>query len=292
MRSPTVDLDALADKCQYVQWHTGGKRYFSTYCRIPGHDDAEPSMLVFEDGAYCLGCRKRISLGKLSRLVSGDTRKYAPIKQHSFVNWNQVEPEELVETAHHTLLNFPQQASYLKERKIDSRIKNNKLGWYRGLYVFPGYDERKNLLGVNVRAGPSIQKQTGQRYAKHPKSPHFLYCPDWALLRNSDYSFVVFGLIDALFLNTLGYPVVSPTQGQYDKSELFDNLRMRLIVVPDQWEEKLAAKLVSNLGWRGELCRLDYPYGLKDPADFAKTDTLTKNLIGQLNGKAKLERCQ
>ena len=270
-----LSLDEIASRMENVRWHG---RYFSTRCVF--HDDNEPSMMVFEDGAYCMGCQRRVSLDMLWEKIHG--RRCPTPDKFDFFSWkNMPSPEELAYEAHLVLSNFPQQGTYLHQRGVESRIELNELGWIMGWYTIPIFDRAHHFQGLVMRAGPVVQKYNGQRYRTPPHQRELLFCPDWPVLNRNKYAYVVFGMIDALVLATLNLPVVTGTQGQRLSPELLDDLRMPLYVVPDQNEEEQARKLVSDLSWRGHYNPITYPEGLKDPADFAAKN-ITRNLLAQL----------
>jgi len=269
-------LDEIAERMENVRWHG---RYFSAKCVF--HDDKEPSLMVFEDGAYCMGCQRRVSLEGLWEKIHG--RRWKTPEKFDFFAWDNLpEPEELAYEAHLILTHYPQQGKYLTQRGVQSRIEVNELGWIMGWYTLPIFDRRHVFEGVVLRAGPVIQNHNGQRYRTPPGQRELLYCPDWPQVFRMGYAYVVFGMLDALVLATLSLPVVTGTQGQRLSPQLLDELRMPLYVVPDLNEEEQARCLVSNLGWRGNYSPLTYPHGLKDPADFALRPDTTRNLLAQL----------
>jgi len=94
---------------------------------------------------------------------------------------------------------------------------------------------------------------------------------------------VVFGLIDALVVSRLRYPVVTATSGKdsFEPRWLNDWIG-RICVIPDKGEEDSAIRLASRLGWRGEVLYLKYDKEVSDPADYAKANI---NKIGELNSQ-------
>lgn len=261
-----VTQQMVADRVGKVRWHG---RYFSMIC--PFHDDREPSLLVYRDGAYCMGCRKSYSLQQLWYKLSRRTRiRVADDSDYSAaIDWDRwPEPEELAEEAHSLLLDYSSQGKYLADRGISSRIDSNRLGWWDGYYTFPGYNQDWSFAGLVLRAGPETQRETGNRYLTPPGQPPFLYVTDWNRVERQSAVFVCFGVIDALVVATLGFASVSPSNGQTADYHLFESIRKRLVVVPDKGEVETAQNLIAELGWRGELLLLPYDDTTKDPADY------------------------
>lgn len=271
-----ITLEQLSEKLERVTWH--GK-YFSAKCVF--HDDNSPSLLVYPDGAYCLGCQKRVSLKSLWSKVSGGKVVVRETPGRLF-DWGAYGSlEQLADTAHETLINYRDTfGRYLDVRGIGSCIKDNWLGWEKGWYTVPLFSNLREFSGIVIRASPAIQAVHKIRYLFPPGQQPLLYVPSWR--RIVDRVLVVFGIIDALALSALGYPVVTSTHGQNFPASLLDPIRLPITIIPDRGEEQMARKLVSNLGWRGRLQLLDYPEGTKDPADLVRTVAGKKFLHGQL----------
>jgi len=264
-------MEQVAGKLERVTWHG---RYFSAKCIY--HDDNSPSLLVYEDGAYCLGCQKKVSLKALWKRVSGQKEVVRETPGRMF-DWNAYGSlEALADTAHETLINYRQTfGRYLDDRGIGSCITSNWLGWERGWYTVPLFSRLREFTGLIIRASPAIQAAYRIRYLFPPGQAPTLYVPNWNRIK--DYAYVVFGIIDALAFSALGFPVVTSTHGQNFPAHLLDDLRIPLTIIPDRGEETMARRLVSNLGWRGRLHLLNYPEGCKDPADYVKYNQ-TRNL--------------
>lgn len=268
----------IADLFPAVIWH--GK-YFATTC--PYHDSFpdNPSFLVYPDGAVCLSasCRKKVSLPQLAHHLTHTTLPPPPERPQAGLDWRRLpDPETLGNLAHQTLCDLPGQGVYLKERRVDSCIGPQKLGWYEGWYTFPIYNRQRRWAGLVLRAGPSLAKYAG-RYVTPPGQQPLLYAPEWKLVERSDYVFVPFGIFDALALTVLGLPAVTPTNIQGARPELFADLRKTLIVIPDRGEEEVGRRLVNGLDWRGKLAALPKHGNFKDPADFLKGGSRTTDLL-------------
>lgn len=265
-----VTQEAIAERVAPVRWHGG---YFSMRC--PFHDDREPSLLVYKDGAFCMGCRRAYSLKDLVFKLDRRTtyKNIEPQDGRKTLKWRRLPPpNEWAEEAHSLLTDYPNMGGYLKQRGIDSRIEINRIGWWEGYFTFPGYDIDYEYVGLVVRASPEVHVATKERYLTPPHQEPFLYVPDWNRIAREDYVFVTFGIFDALYLATLGFPVCSPSNGQTADGTLFDDIRKRLIIIPDDKDEEVetAHRLIASLGWRGEYLKLPYTNELTDPADFIK----------------------
>lgn len=276
-----ITQEQIADLVGRVHWH--GK-YFAMIC--PFHDDREPSLLVYRDGAYCLGCRKNFTLRNLYyRLKRRRTIRVADRDLGPNLRWNRLPPaDELAEEAHALLIEHPGQDAYIRQRGIASRIEPNRIGWWNGYYTFPGYDEHFDFSGLILRANAETQKHTGNRYLTPPHQEPFLYVTDWNRVARASVVFITFGIIDALVVADLGFASASPSNGQTPNSELFTALRKPLVIIPDRKAEEVdtANRLIADLGWRGQLLILPYEDGTEDPADFAKSPNLRNTLTAQL----------
>lgn len=258
--------------------------YIVSLC--PFHDDSSPSLLIFPDGFFhCLAatCSVSGSYRQLWNKVKGQAVRIYPEKR---LQYNAPEAirdfesrEELAYQAHLHLVKF-NRGWYLEERGLADAIEIHELGYWRGWYTFPVWDKEYKFYNVIFRTSPQLQfALNGMRYWADFKPT--MYVPDWRLLEKGDYIIVVFGIMDALTLNKFRYPVVTPTHGHVFDPAWLSQFRKPIYVIPDLGEERKALKLVSNLGWRGKMARLDYPEGSKDANDFLKGGR-EKELLAQL----------
>lgn len=258
-------LEALSTKLQRVNWHG---RYFSALC--PFHQDTEPSLLVFADGAFCLGCNRRATLEQLAKLRTNASFSRFP-EQSSVLDWTNMPPaEEIAFDAAQMLRVFVDQAKYLIDRGLTrDRLEMAQVGWYMGWYTFPLFAQNGDFRGLVLRSSPAIQNQTGLRYITPPGQAPLLYVPDWARLQRAKEVVVVYGIIDALYLAELGVPVVTGSLGKRIPSQLLQAVQRPMVVLPDLGEESQAQQLAASLGWFGKGVRqLSYPVGVKDPNGF------------------------
>jgi hypothetical protein len=166
------------------------------------------------------------------------------------------------------LLKHPDLGWYLNNRGLSEMIERAKLGWYNGWYTIPIFNkgETKKVAGLYMRSGPHIQKASGLRFAQPHGQKGLMYVPDWGLLERRNTLLIPFGVFDALTFASLGYASATAINGKtsFDHKWL-DSWRGRVVIVPDEGEEEDAAKLASKLSWRGEVFRIPYPDGIKDP---------------------------
>ena len=264
----TISFRDILSELDYYQDHG---RY--VMCQCPFHDDNSPSMAVFKDGGFqCFACGERGGFGKLHKKLSGWTAPVVTVKtggHRSVLPSESGQLQSVVRDAHRTLVSLRDPlAIYLKKRGMYGRIVPQQLGYHDGWYTIPIYGERHEFIGAVARSSPQVQERTGSRYDVPFGQPPLLYVPDWNLVRNSSFLVVAFGMFDALSILELGLPACTPTNGQLSlKPHMFDDIRKKIIIVPDKGEEEQAKKIERELGWRGRALILDYPAGCKDPND-------------------------
>lgn len=244
------------------------EHYIAASCIF--HDDSHPSLMVYEDGYFCLSCGARGSLSKLYKKLGGIdlTILTRPKSRTPWGRWLQdVQIDEFCQNAHQNLIDFPQQRVYLRERHIDNAIHNLCLGWIEGYYIFPITDRHRNIIGAVARAGRSIQEERDIRYLTPPNQAPQFYVPSWGQINCANSIYFTFGIVDAICLYLMNIPAMTWSTGKNPTAEAFDSLRKRFIFVPDKHEEREAFKIASQLGWRGDVKILDYPDDSKDISD-------------------------
>lgn len=275
-----ITYDDITSRLEKVQEH--GK-YASAVCVF--HQDSEPSMLVFKDGWFrCLGCGRHGTWKTLWNKLSGQPVQVVPEKRTSFGGPPLREGmglEEICYEAHTDLMQFPSLQWYMEMRGLAGRIETNEIGYTRGWYSFPVRDRDGVFQTAVFRAAPHVQEVSGIRY--WCKSRPLPYVPDWYLYYTSSVVFVVYGILDALTLSELRFPVITSTAGNntFDPTWL-DEKRSKIVVIPDKGEEEQALRLANKLGWRGTTKRLDFPPGVKDANGFLEL-RLQDDLRAQLS---------
>lgn len=264
----TVTQDTLFDLMQPASWHG---RYFKTKC--PFHDDREPSFLVYDNGGQCLSlsCRKRASLKQIHDHLTSNSRTGQAPTRTFYVDWmGMPDIPDVANRAHDMLMqNDETLGHYLKTRNIHFAIRQARLGWWLGWYTFPVFNEAHHITGIMLRASPAMQNETKQRWLAPPGQSTLLYSPDWSKIRHAPRIYLVFGIVDALVLWKLGFPVISPTFLKGLRAEMLDSIRKHIFIVPDYGEMAYARDLQSRLGWRGNIIDIAYPYTCKDPAEMS-----------------------
>jgi len=253
-------------------------KYIAMCC--PFHNDHTPSLLAYRDGWFrCLACGVEGRLGTLLRKLDNNgvvVSRPTYIDSHMpDLSSDLIELEEQAYDAHLHLQKFEHLHWYLELRGIEEVIDQCNIGYINGWYTIPVYNQNRKFIGMGLRAGPHVQEVTGKRFCQPRGQKGMMYCPNWSLMNKPDYLFIVFGFFDALVLNVLGLPCVTPTGGKdsFDPAWL-DGIRKRCIILPDFGEDDTARILADQLGWRGEVHMLRYNETIEDPADYAKHDKL------------------
>jgi hypothetical protein len=244
--------------------------YFTAVC--PFHDDRSPSLLVYKDGWFrCLGCQKQGTWKTLWNKLKGQPLQIMPERRSrwSLPGIPSEGLEDACYQAHMDLIGFPSLGWYLEMRGLEDRIETNELGFWEGWYTVPVRDENGEFEGAVFRAAPHIQEATGLRYWS-PQHP-LMFVPDWSLYHRAKPLIVVFGVLDALAVSSLRFPVATSTGGLNFDPAWLDDCRSTICIIPDKGEFAAARKLAAPLGWRAKVVDLDYPEGVKDPAGYLET---------------------
>ena len=266
-RKMTV-LDEIYAELPESRWH---ERYIVTSCISPEHDDRHPSMLIYPDKYHCLSCGiwgKTSDL--LNQLQSHSIIPPKPIQtfiRNPFNSWlKRSDLFNVLKTAYRALKSFPQQGSYLYKRGLDKKlIEKLKIGYLDGWYTIPIIGKDKKPLGSLARAGESIM---GARYfVPRGQDTNLLFSPDWQQVKESNEVYLTFGVFDAIAIHQCGRPSMSTTSGKRLHPSALQGFRKRIKIFADRGEEVDAKRLANKLGWRGEVIKYKYPYGLKDPSD-------------------------
>lgn len=265
-----------------------GARQYSTYIAMvcPFHDDHSPSLLVRDGGYKCMACGAKGSLKKLKDKLSGAvTRPAQETTPAGRVTPYVGDVVEFAENAHYELSVKPQLIGYLHDRGVDGMLTEAMLGFHDGWYIIPVTNRDRDIVGVTMRAGPVKQRELDVRFGNPVGQTSMLYVPSWRLFNNPDADiFVVFGIFDALAMASAGYAAVTTVGGKHTfRDEWLASERRRIWVIPDQGEERDAARLAASLGWRGRLLKLKYPDGAKDVADLAAAGLLKEYIEGGIS---------
>jgi len=262
------------------------------------HDERHASMQVSQKGYFCKSCGAKGSLEKLYEKVSGRVVIKQRVYNSSGGVWRKWEKEfgsiqAIAKLAHKLLKEFPNDANFLTQRKIDSQIKTGMFGYLEGYYTFPIRDEFGEVHGIVARASPTIQSKDN-RYTVSPKCPVKLYVPNWRKVLKDDNLYVCYGTIDAWSLHMAGYASITGLSGQEFNSLNLDRFRKPIYIIPDRGEERAAIDLQCKLDWRGKPLFLQYPEGCKDVNDVHKNFGIDKiiELVEKQKEKYNYERNQ
>lgn len=251
-------------------------RYFSCYCPYDSH--STPALLVFADGmAKCLSCNKIWSHEQLNKKIGGHfiPQKNNTVSFRLLPQWRKWEEkyeslEGIVEYAHNSLKKHKQFQIYLKERKIYDFLEEGTLGYLDGWAIFPVRNGSQNIVDLVVR---STKRDGNVRYVVRPSNNdicHPLYVPSWERVDQSDTIYCVFGIIDSISLHLAGLPSCTGVTGKSLSPELLKPLGKRLIIVPDDGEEKEAHLLANKLGWRAKVKKMTWTEKTKDCDDIRR----------------------
>jgi hypothetical protein len=243
------------------------ENYIAMLC--PFHPDRTPSLLVRDTGFKCMACGAKGSLRQLKNKLEGVTARPAVRSGRATPNI----PEDL-ETfafkAHDHLVSDTSLQYYLRDRGVANMLVSAKLGYFEGWYTVPVFNKEYNVVGVTLRAGPSMQKRTGLRFTNPLGQNAMMYVPDWTLWNGADELYIVFGIFTALAMAAQGWPVATTVGGKHTFNPMWlASERKKIKVIPDVGELKDASNLVMGLGWRGEVWLPHYPDGCEDMADIA-----------------------
>jgi len=255
-----------------VHWHGD---YLSMLC--PFHDDREPSLLVYPTYFICkaASCSRR---GTLQTLLTQLEHWQTSVEETPMlvVKWAAVlgtegNPTDQFLAQACAAADHPGVRLWYKRRGLEGLIEKCQLGWWRGWYVTPVFDEGGKCQRVILRAGPTLEG-LAPRYVVSP-GPAMLYIPDWGLLHTRPrFMFFPFGVYDALTLCKLRLPCATGAGPCTDLSlDLLDEYRRYICIVPDgspPEEASKALRAVKELGWRGKIVKLNYSVGIKDANDF------------------------
>lgn len=252
--------------------------HYGTYllASCPFHSpDKHPSFFVYADWYSCRSCGERGRTENLLERLTGVYIHKTPVSTFNpFPEWLRRFGglTEALVAAYRNGKAFPVYMEYVRNRGIvDTTIQTLKLGYLDGWITIPVF-QSKRIVGATTRM---IQGEARYFNPKEQNSS-LLFIPNETLVRESDWTYLVFGMFDAITLFQLGVPVITTLNGIKAKPEPFAEIRKKIIIIPDRGEEKTASRLAAKLDWRGKLKVLDYPIGAKDINDLHKMGVLNE----------------
>lgn len=279
----------------------GGENY-GTYLSIccPYHGDSHPSMMVYEDWFRCAACGVNGPTPRLlTKIKSGGVNfSYGHEDDlhisNPFRSW--LKTESLSSLLYRSWMNAnlnPGQTTYLsKQRGFSDRIRRKLgIGVLGNFFTFPVTNQNKEVAGAFVRSDNTLPSRY---FVPKDQDPNLVYVPSWKLLVESSVVFLTFGPLDAISLMTLGFASMSTLSGKTLNVTALDDIRKRIVFIPDYGEDREAYKLASKLGWRGEVCLFPYPDGTKDINEVYRSapDLIAAKLSEYTKDGNQLARCK
>ena len=251
---------------QYGQGDRSGKPRFAL---CPFHEEGTPSLALYSDHYHCFSCGAHGPLDDLPDGLAGSGGSFDRAVGSVGGGQTRGDLHERVHEAHHRLLALKQTMGlYPQRRGMLGSIERFGLGYENGFLIVPIKGRSGEVQGLIRRAYPETERKTGKRYMIPAGQRAMMYIPDWKLWDVAEVSYITFGILDAMSLCVAGLAAASPTNGKlsFDPKWL-DDVRHRIVVVPDRGEEKDAHDLAAKLDWRGHVSLLNYEENEKDPND-------------------------
>jgi hypothetical protein len=260
------------------------RSYITAVC--PFHDASGVSLFIYQDGFFiCRSCGAQGNWRKLwHKYAEVGFLKPDPAKTAAGpglrLPTERSAQAELCRQAHERLVESPTLGHYLEKRGLDSLalIRQARLGWWRQWITLPVMNAQGLQVGMVMRA--TDQAKGALRFLTPLGQPALPYTPNWRRLATASVIFVVFGMLDTLTFELLGYPVLTTTAGKdsFDPAWL-EAYRKPVYFLEDAGETDSATKrtLHYGLGWRYHHLSFEYPRGSKDPNDLlmhGQTDRL------------------
>ena len=216
-----VDIDRIREAAVSKGFFVDlvGGRYLRMQC--PWHNDRNPSLMVYPDGWY--KCLAEDTYGRNERLLEelenpGTMRRGVPQRMNGHAPELPTVDDlpgitSLALRSHEELRRNSDYLWYLQLRGVEDRVETAKLGWHQGWITVPITQYDGTITGLYMRATPPQEKITGLRFTQPDGQKPTLYCPDWRLWYSSKTVALVFGMMDALVLSSLRYPVITTRGG-------------------------------------------------------------------------------
>lgn len=281
--------------------YMGGEHYGSYLAvRCPFHGDNHPSMLVYEDKYSCKACGafgytqsllKKVQGGSLSQFYSFGIEEPDTSLPNPFRGWlRRNSLSNVLKGAWEFANSNPHMLTYLtKDRGIPaSTCRTLGIGTRDEFFTFPVTNPQKKIVGAFVRSGPGLP--SSRYFVPKDQDPNLLYAPSWKRVDQSQVVFLTYGPIDAITLYQLGFAAISTLSGKNLDVRVLDDIRKRIVIIPDFIEDREASRMAAKLGWRGSVCNFPYPDGTKDLNECYKlrpsliAETLQEHYGDQLEG--------
>jgi DNA primase len=268
-------LDAISEKLDCKNYG----HYLASVC--PFHDDSRPSLMIYEDYYNCLSCGAHGTTKSLYKQVCSNTMlllqtKSKPDYSNPWTRWLRDDGlSHVLKTSWQTLCSQPSLGNYLTSRKINPATqKRLGIGYREDWFTIPIRNEDHKIIGAVARANGETNTSKSRYVIPHEQNTELLYAPDWEKVLDQPVIYLVFGILDAVSLDILGHAAISTTGGKHLNPEALNSLRKRIVIIPDFGEESEAQYLAKELGWRGNVMKVDYPDDCKDVNDLLVKDRL------------------
>jgi hypothetical protein len=267
-------LDALSEKLEGKNYG----HYLAVLCIF--HSDSRPSLMIYEDYYNCLSCGAHGTTKSLYKQVCSNTMLLLQPKKQDYSNpWTRWTRNDtlghVLKTSWQTMCSQPSLGNYLTNRKIDPATQRRLgIGYRDDWFTIPIRDEHRKIVGAVARANGETNTSKSRYVVPHEQNTELLYAPDWKKVLDQPIIYLVFGILDAISLDILGHAALSTTGGKHLNPEALNSLRKRIVIIPDFGEEPEAQYLAKELGWRGNVMKVDYPDNLKDVNDLLVHDRL------------------
>lgn len=259
----------------------------------PFHDDLHPSFFVYPDHYNCLSCGAHGDTSKLLARLGKVKRAPSPYYQGShtevnpFTRWMKHSTlTQTLRAAWRTINDNPGMGYYItRDRKIIEPYRRKLgIGYIDDWYTIPITDRYGTIISAVARAG---RDSSSSKYVlPNGTNPRTLYIPHWPTVRKATYLIITFGILDAITLSMMNFPVASYLTGTKLNYHALESFRIPILVIPDHKEEEPAMRLVGQLGWRGQLVRLPWPDGCKDINDiWMKDQQLCRSIMQDVKPK-------
>jgi 5S rRNA maturation endonuclease (ribonuclease M5) len=185
-------------------------------CINPDHADAEASMVVYPNGAYCFGCKKHWWPDQFVLLLGDDELEFERVYKHREDATPRLSVAQ-VETFHRWLVEGPytDRLEWLLARGIRlDAVLANLIGHTGEAFAIPVIDEQKLLQAIRYRRDDLCAIERPKYWGTAGRNKPMLYRPEVINpAYDADTVFLCEGELDAIRLSQEGYPAVSMTNG-------------------------------------------------------------------------------
>jgi len=274
------DVDMVAVVGYYIPLKRRGGQHVGV---CPFHNDTVPSLVVYDDHAYCFGCGRFFDAVQFISEKEGVTDGQAKqkLQDRSLITRQTVEIQQekrSLPPINHEILDYwydcgkaPNVRKYYYSRLLtDKYIDFYRLGWDGTHYVIPIWE---GMPGVSKAYNVKFRNSTGDiKYSGLPGRSDPKLFNSWVLETNAQVkgpgdwkAIIMMGEFDAILATQDGLPVVSGTAGQgvWKREWTLAMAHIKRIwVVPDKGEERSAYNIASKFLNRATVHTYSGDYGM------------------------------